>query len=575
MVKHNASGLVRNGLAVFVAAVLLSGMHVGKWPLSHADSSRARRSDRLDPRALSVAESAGRAPVIVHLAQQADLHGAFKLAGKVARTRYVVGRLRAVADRTQPPLVQWLEVRGAGVERFFIDNVLAVEADAPTLIALADRSEVASVEYAAEMQLVEPTAAREALPTGVRRGGPVAGGGVAVGTAATAVVAAPNRVLAASEAVAAPDRVEIGLQQIGVDTVWQMGYRGEGVVIAVVDSGVASEHAALKSKYRGEVDGHDFNWLDAIDGKDKPLDDEGHGTHVTGIAVGGVDAREIGAAPSAKFIACRVGRGDSLVPSAGFKCLEWVLAPTRRDGTEPRPDLAPDIVNASWSFGMDEVCYSTMLQGAVRNLQAAGILFVASAGNRGSACRTVCAPGAYPESLAVANYDVNVKRIYPGSSRGPVPFGDGELIKPDIAAPGVGINSSVPPNRYERRSGTSMAAPHVAGAAALLLSARPDLRGKPEEVTALLTGSGSPLPADRCGPKDADDFNNSAGHGLLHIDVAVATALAPTATATVTASATVTPSPTAGPTAVPTEPPSAVPERVDVYMPWVGRRASR
>ena len=144
--------------------------------------------------------------------------------------------------------------------------------------------------------------------------------------------------------------------------------------------------------------------------------------------------------------------------------------------------------------------------------------------------------------MAVANYDTIVRRIHPTSSRGPA----GPLVKPDLAAPGTRITSSEPPARYGARTGTSMAAPSAAGAVALLISARPDLRRQPAALAAALYGSADPVSPDRCGPAEPAVPNNSAGHGLLRIDHAVAKALVLTATASATPTrpATATPSPT-------------------------------
>jgi subtilisin family serine protease len=211
----------------------------------------------------------------------------------------------------------------------------------------------------------------------------------------------------------------------------------------------------------------------------------------------------------------------------------------------------------------------------VRNLAAAGILFVASAGNSGDACETICVPGAYPEALSVGNYDVGLRRMNASSSRGPVPWPGGDVIKPEISAPGTDINSSVIPASYGEKTGTSMASPHIAGVAALILSARPELRGQPEALRELMTQSAKGVTADRCGPAGDKVFNNSAGHGLVQAEEAVVQALTatprPSPTLSPTPTSTVTPTPTMTRTATP--PATATPETYPALLPALLDRA--
>jgi subtilisin family serine protease len=367
----------------------------------------------------------------------------------------------------------------------------------------------------------------------------------------------------------APDVVERGLRDIGVERAWRLGFKGQGIVVAVTDTGANNLHPALAASYRGTGEGHDYNWFDAVDGADKPEDDSGHGTHVAGIMTGKHGARQIGAAPDAKWIACRLIKERSGTDRNALDCLQFMLAPTKLDGTAPRPDLAPDVINASWGNDPSEGCLARLLHDAIRNLDAAGILFVASAGNSGDACQTVCVPGAFPEALTVGNYDVTTRRINASSSRGPVPWPEGDLIKPEISAPGTSINSSVPPAAYEEKTGTSMAAPHIAGVAALVLSARPELRGQPQAVKELLTGSAKGLNPDRCGPSGDRDLNNSAGYGLVQAEDSIVAALSatPRPTVTPTATPTLTVTPTATPTRTATPLATATPNRFPAYMP--------
>ena len=171
-------------------------------------------------------------------------------------------------------------------------------------------------------------------------------------------------------------------------------------------------------------------------------------------------------APGAEWIACP-GIGSGYV--GAFECFEFFLAPTKLDGTDPRPDLAPHVINNSWSSS------GTDYHAAIQALYAAGIFYAKSAGNTGSACNTITNPGQWPEVTAAAAF-ASGDTIASFSSRGPVYIGHDPIMKPDIAAPGVNVRSSVPGNSYSSMQGTSMACPHIAGAVALLVSANPELR---------------------------------------------------------------------------------------------------
>ncbi len=536
-------GLCRPIPGSAVSAAGTNGWHAVRLELGGRSVLAARVPGRLDPAALAAAERDGQATVIVSLAAQADLRGAQALPDKGARARYVFERLTEVAGRSQAALRAWLEAQGVASEPLWVVNALVVRATPSTLRAIAAREDVGSVRLARSGHLIEP------LPEAAR----------------------PRR--DASELLVA----ERGIKQISADDVWKMGYTGEGVVVAVTDTGVAHTHPALRAAYRGADGDHDYNWFDAIRGETEPLDEDSHGTHVTGIVLGEAGARQIGVAPGARWIACRLIRERQGPDEATLRCLQWVLAPTRVDGSDARPELAPDVVNASWGGLPGEDCAGLPeIRAAIDNLVASGVLFVAAAGNSGPNCATICAPGSYETALTVANYDGPA--IAPNSSRGPIRTDSGERVKPDVAAPGTDVNSSIPPARYANKSGTSMAAPHVSGVAALLISARADLRGQPEVLRRFLEQTAKPLRADKCGPAGVDGPNNSAGHGLVDARAAVVAALSATPPPTATPLPSVTPTATATQTPTPTatlEPPSPTARpHFEICLPVLGRRWS-
>jgi uncharacterized repeat protein (TIGR01451 family) len=296
--------------------------------------------------------------------------------------------------------------------------------------------------------------------------------------------------------------VEWNIARIRADLVWNaLGIDGSGVVVANMDSGVDWQHTALLTKYRGYspkgLHVHPGNWFCATDeGYSYPGDGYGHGTHTMGTIVGDGG---IGVAPGAQWIAAKIFHNqghsyDSWI-HAGF---QWLLDP---DG-DPATDDAPDVVNNSWGsdYGADQTFLSD-----VQALRAAGILPVFSSGNAGPYGRTVGSPGSFAESFTVGATDTD-DVIASFSSRGPSPWGE---TKPDVSAPGTNIRSSLPGGGYGESQGTSMAAPHVTGLAALLFQAQPGL--SLSAVEQAMTGNavplGDPIPNNDYGWGRIDAYN--------------------------------------------------------------------
>jgi subtilisin family serine protease len=259
-----------------------------------------------------------------------------------------------------------------------------------------------------------------------------------------------------------------------------------------------------------------------------PCDDNGHGTHTAGTFVGDDGAgNQIGVAPGAKWIGCRNLGDGSATTSSDIECMQWMLAPTDLAGNNPQPNLAPDVLNNSWACSVSDGCTTgDEIKVAVDNLVAGGIFFVTVAGNAGPACSTITAPPATYDSAFDVGATGSTTDVLAGfSSRGPV--AGSSLIRPDISAPGVNVRSSYPTNSYSTLSGTSMAAPHVAGAAALLLSAHPELKGNPKQIARILratavTAGVTDATAQSCGGTAATTWpNNMIGYGRLDAAAAV------------------------------------------------------
>lgn len=358
----------------------------------------------------------------------------------------------------------------------------------------------------------------------------------------------PNHVLRQSEPQPLPiarvkqdSSVTSGVQQIHAPEVWAMGFLGQGVVIANQDSGIEWEHPALRAAYRG-WDGakadHKYQWHDAITSgnHDKcelsslvPCDDNGHGTHTMGTMVGddGLD-NKIGVAPDARWIGCRnMNQGVGSVATY-LDCFQWLLAPTNLDGGNPTPALAPHIINNSWGCPPSEGCAEVgLLEEAVDTAYSAGIFVVAAAGNSGDSCSSISTPPAiYQHAFTVGATDP-VGIIAPFSSRGPVNIDGSERLKPDVTAPGVWIRSAYLEGSYIHMGGTSMAGPHVAGIAALMMSANPALIGNPARVAQLIRKTAVPAFAPQdCGAWSGQKIPNAAcGYGRLDGLAAVVAAI--------------------------------------------------
>ena len=288
----------------------------------------------------------------------------------------------------------------------------------------------------------------------------------------------------------APMHLPWNLRQISVTEGLLGEYAGEGITVGIIDSGVDITHPALKDKWRGNTGDKAVSWFDTVGSETEPVDSTGHGTHVAGTILGSDPSGtgSLGVAPKANFIAARVfdENGDTS-DSQLLKAMEWMLAPVDSNGVK-HPELAPRVVNNSWGSS----AANHLMRDALKEWRSAGILPVFSAGNQDlnnfGGSGSISQPGSFPEAFAVGalRSDDVVARF---SLRGPSRYTD--QVKPDISAPGVNIRSGWNKQTMKILTGTSMAAPHVTGVAALVLSANPNLTvDKLEEI---LRQSATPL----------------------------------------------------------------------------------
>ncbi len=271
---------------------------------------------------------------------------------------------------------------------------------------------------------------------------------------------------------------EPGVAVTGAPELWSHGIDGSGITVATLDTGVDLTHPELASRYRGGS----YGWFDPFGQHASPVDLNGHGTQVVGVMVAGDG---IGMAPGARFIAARVFNDSGVSTDSGVHlAFQWLLDP---DGN-PATDDAPDVVNASWG-ALLATC-DTEFEPDLQALRAANILPVFAAGNSGPGPSSDTSPGNLPEAFAVGATATDTT-IAAFSSLGPSRCGN---AFPSLVAAGTGIRST---DRFglgaTGLAGTSFAAPHVAGALALLLQLAPHLTA--DEQAALLTQSARDLGA--------------------------------------------------------------------------------
>jgi len=208
------------------------------------------------------------------------------------------------------------------------------------------------------------------------------------------------------------------------------------------------------------------SWYDPYDESDLAHDRNGHGTHTVGTMLG---RNGFGVAPEAKWIACK-GLSDTGSGSSTnlIRCGQFLVCPTTFNGTDADCSKTPHVVCNSWGGGGGRTDYDDMIAA----WHAAGIVPVISAGNSGPNCRTILSPGDRDVISVGSTTSDDIKSSF--SSVGPSNFA---TMKPEISAPGSTIMSADHrfDNTFSIKSGTSMAAPHVVGAVALLLSKNPNL----------------------------------------------------------------------------------------------------
>ena len=463
--------------------------------LSSEKSLKAQAS-QVDPALqafLDALQPGDRMTVIVTLKDQAILD-ASGMENPGNRQQFVIQNLQAHAQASQRAILAVLEAsRGQGrvsqVIPFWIFNGLSVTATGDMIQELAARDDVASI-----------------------------------------TADAINVVPVGNLALAAPAS---NLSVINAPALWNLGFYGQGVVVANLDSGVDVSHPDLSTRWRGGSN----SWYDPYgQHPTTPVDLSGHGTWTMGVMVGGdASGNTLGVAPGAQWIAAKIfNDAGSATATAIHQAFQWALNPDGNNGTAD----APQVINNSWAFGSPGC--NLEFQNDLRALRLAGILSVFAGGNYGPGTATSVSPANYPEAFAVGAVD-NGDSLYAYGSRGPSACGEISSIYPELVAPGVNITSTDLFGLYTSATGTSLSAPHATGALALLLNAFPGLNADLQSTALTLT-------AVDLGPAGPD---NDFGYGRLDVLAAYNWLAAGGVNSTPTPTPTALPSPTATPTLTP------------------------
>jgi subtilisin family serine protease len=450
-------GLRDIGFWTLVAASASATLAVVLWPAVRWPALRAIRARAWFATGLAVVAGAAVHVTLGHpglhgdrlfvvMREQAQLSGLDGISDRVQRVRATRDRLVEAAARVQAPLRRDLNRLHLRYTPYYLVNGIEVDGGPAVRAWLSSRPDVDRV-------LLDPRL--RPLP-------------------------APARPLSGNRP--SPDSPQWNITTLRADRVWrELNVTGTGIVVGTSDSGVDGTHPAVREGFRGGED----SWYDPWNGTRSPTDHNGHGTHTLATAVG---RDNVGVAPDARWIGCVNLDRDLGNPARYLDCLQFMLAPFPYGGDpwrDGRPDRSPQILTNSWGCPALEGCDAGALRQATAALRAAGIFFVAAAGNSGPRCGSVTDPPAsYPDVLTVGAVD-QTDRVATFSSRGPG--------KPDVMAPGVNVLSALPGGRYGILTGTSMAAPHVAGVVALMWSANPHLVGDIARTEEILRGTARPV----------------------------------------------------------------------------------
>jgi len=468
--------------------------------------------DKIESSLLDQVATGSSANFIIRFTDQADLSAAYSMDWD-ARGEFVYNTLRDTAERTQANAKTILDAQGLKYQTFIAGNNLYVwsgnQPSANGIMLLNELAALPEVSFirTARTYTIDPISDFKPLNNITWAGD------LLVGNLLTTVGRTSSPMM------------DWGITDTKADHFWStFGTKGDGIVVANIDTGVQWNHPALIQAFKCEANPSDpACWAEPLDiGRvsvcnGTPCDNIGHGTHTMGTMVGSDNPSliyTVGMAPNTQWIACKGCESDSCSDYALNSCADWILAPGGNAANRP------NVVNNSWGgLGGDP-----WFLDKVNTWEAAGIFPTFSAGNSGTpdpltnpdGCNTLGSPGDYQQSFGSAAHDSSRNNAY-FSSRGPSAFGDTLYTKPNISAPGVNIISTVPGSIWGIGTGTSMASPHSAGAAALLWSCNPALVGNIDATFRLLQDKADNPPAGNCGAPLDGQGNFTYGYGFLNV----------------------------------------------------------
>lgn len=454
------------------------------------------------------------------LAEQSDAQELMRMADafstKAERREFVVNTLKRQAIETQVGLMEELNILEANglveeIRSLWIVNSVSCYANEEAISVISQRKDILTIYQCEEFQCLEDESV-----TGVEHG--------------------DNREIAEN------------IVKVNADQVWELGYTGEDVLVALIDTGVRLDHADLQGRlWDGGAEypnhGYDFYSHD-----NDPSDTHGHGTHVAGTIVGtGVSGTQTGVAPGATLMVLKVFHGDDNLSEVTM----WVEA------MQFAVEHGANVMNMSLGQPLPDSGVKLMMRQACDNTLAAGVVAAVCAGNSrqiqmlAPVPYNIWSPGDCPPPHlhedqmvngggtscvicvgAVNNSDV----LGDFSSEGPAtwsgvapyndyPYSSGSstnigLIRPDVCAPGVNVKSLDfnTTNGYCLKSGTSMATPCVAGVIALMLSKDHELT--PEQIDEILERTAVPLSAHKSNDFGSGRIDALAAVNMIgHLDV--------------------------------------------------------
>lgn len=409
-------------------------------------------SDELQAQ-MDAAPATQRIPVIIPMSTQVDpVATAGSLKDKAQRLPVLVDALKTMAASTQNAhacgeqgLLDQLAAAGAtkaaNITQLWAINAVAVEATKDVITTASLRSNVGELGFAGTRTVEDPGSTTSTPQWNITK-------------------------------VRAPEA-------------WTLGFTGGGTapgLVATIDTGGNLAHPVISANVLRDA-GNNPIWLDTVSPGSAPNDPDGHGTHVLGVAVG---QSGYGVAPDAKWMACRaftrVGATLETTAARMLQCAQWVLNPDHPGVSDPGaadPTHVPDAVMADLVISAAGFC-DPFLQSIVRVWRAARIVPVFSVGDDPiqAPVGAVPSPANDPLVVSVGAADAN-DAILPTTYRGIAfchPPTEPDGTAPHLVAPGVNVSSAWTGTSYATRSGSDVAAAHVAGAVALVRAAHPDLR---------------------------------------------------------------------------------------------------